>query len=225
MARSSSLTIRKKRTSPRQREFAAQVVCRLALAYPDADCALHFANPLQLLIATILSAQCTDERVNMVTPALFQRFPAAADFAGAEPEEIEVLIHSTGFFRNKAKHIQGACARIVNEFGGEVPQTLPELITLSGVARKTANVVLGVAFGKTEGVVVDTHVKRISGLLGLTRQKVPDKVEIDLVSRLPREEWIVFPHRVIAHGRAVCIARRPRCSDCNMNDICPSAFP
>ena len=225
MTRSSPLTIRKKRTSPRQREFAAQVVRRLALAYPDADCALHFANPLQLLIATILSAQCTDERVNMVTPSLFQRFPTAADFAGAEQEEVEALIHSTGLFRNKAKNIREACARIVDEFGSEVPQTFPELITLSGVARKTANVVLGVAFGKAEGVVVDTHVKRISGLLGLTRQKAPDKVEIDLASRLPREEWIVFPHRVIAHGRAVCIARRPRCSDCNMNDICPSAFP
>ncbi len=201
------------------------MVRRLALAYPDADCALHFANPLQLLIATILSAQCTDKRVNMVTPALFRRFPTAADFAGAEQAEVEALIHSTGFFRNKARNIRGACARIVHEFGGEVPQTLPELVTLPGVARKTANVVLGVAFGKAEGVVVDTHVKRIAGLLGLTRQKAPDKVEIDLVSRLPREEWIVFPHRVIAHGRTVCIARRPRCHDCNMNDICPAAFP
>ncbi len=225
MTKSFSRQIKKKRTSPRQREFAAQVLRRLALAYPAADCALHFASPLELLIATILSAQCTDERVNQVTPALFRRFPTAADFADAEQEEVETLIHSTGFFRNKAKHIRGACAQIVTEFDGEVPQTLPELVTLSGVARKTANVVLGVAFGKAEGVVVDTHVKRISRLLGLTRQATPDKVEIDLVSRLPRGEWIVFPHRIIAHGRAVCIARRPRCGECNMNDICPSAFP
>ena len=225
VANSSLKKIKKKRTSPKQREFARLVVSRLAEAYPDAECALHFANPLQLLIATILSAQCTDERVNMVTPALFKRFSEAVDFAAAEQEEVEELIHSTGFFRNKAKSIRGACGRIVNEFGGEVPRTLPELITLPGVARKTANVVLGVAFGIAEGVVVDTHVKRISGLLGLTRQEVPDKVEIDLVSRLPEEEWIMFPHRVIFHGRAVCIARRPQCSACNMNDICPSAFP
>ena len=225
MAKPTSLKIKKKRTSPKQREFAALVVERLAEAYPEAECALHHANPLQLLIATILSAQCTDARVNMVTPALFERFPTATDFARAEQEEIEHLIHSTGFFRNKAKSIRGACTQIVNEFDGEVPQSLPELITLAGVARKTANVVLGVAFGKAEGVVVDTHVKRISGLLGLSRQTVPDKVEIDLVSRLPQEEWIAFPHRVITHGRAICIARRPQCGNCNLNDICPSAFP
>lgn len=225
MAKPSTLKIKKKRTSPKQRAFAALIVERLAEAYPDAECALHHADPLQLLIATILSAQCTDARVNMVTPALFERFPTAADFARAEQEEVEQLIHSTGFFRNKAKCIRGACSQVVNEFGGEVPESLPELITLAGVARKTANVVLGVAFGKAEGIVVDTHVKRISGLLGLTRNTVPDKVEIDLVSRLPQEEWIDFPHRVIAHGRAVCIARRPKCGDCNLNDICPSAFP
>ncbi len=225
MAKSFASTIQQKRISPRQREFAAQVVRRLAAAYPDADCALHFADPLQLLIATMLSAQCTDVRVNLVTPALFRRFPTAADFAAAEQAEVEELIRSTGFFRNKAKHIRSACLRIVDEFDGEVPPTLSELVTLPGVARKTANVVLGVAFGKAEGVVVDTHVKRISRLLGLTRQTAPDKVEIDLASRLPQKEWIVFPHRVIAHGRAVCIARRPRCSRCNLNDLCPSAFP
>lgn len=224
MSRSVATGLRRKRTSRQQREFAGLVVSRLAQAYPEADCALRHENPLQLLIATILSAQCTDERVNMVTPALFRRYPGAADFAEASQEELENLIHSTGFFRNKAKNIRGACRRIVTEFDGEVPRTLVELVSLPGVARKTANVVLGVAFHKAEGVVVDTHVKRISGLLGLTRQKTPDKVEVDLVSRLPREEWIMFTHRVIAHGRAVCIARRPRCELCNMNDICPSAI-
>lgn len=216
--------IRRKRTSPRQREFAGLVVSRLRQAYPDADCALHFATPLQLLVATILSAQCTDVRVNMVTPALFARYPDARAFARADRADLEALIRSTGFYRNKARHIQLACQKIMADFAGQVPDTMEELVSLPGVARKTANVVLGVAYGKAEGVVVDTHVKRIARLLGLTRQNTPDRIEIDLVSRLPQEDWIDFSHMVILHGRAVCKARRPQCTACSMNDICPSAL-
>ncbi len=215
--------IRKKRTSPRQREFARLVVARLQESYPDAQCALHHDTPFQLLIATILSAQCTDVRVNKVTPALFARFGTPEAMADAPRPELENLIHSTGFFRNKAKNIQLASSTIVRDFAGEVPANMQDLLSLPGVARKTANVVLGVAFGIAEGVVVDTHVKRITRLLGLTRHHDPHKVEIDLVSRLPTETWIDFSHRIILHGRAVCKARRPQCTQCNLNDICPSA--
>ncbi len=215
--------VKKKRTSPRQREFARLVASRLQQAYPEAECALVHDSPFQLLVATILSAQCTDVRVNIVTPSLFARFGTPQAMARADREELEDLIRTTGFFRNKARNIQNASMAIVRDFAGEVPANMQDLLTLPGVARKTANVVLGVAFGIAEGVVVDTHVKRISHLLGLTRQRDPNKVEIDLVSRLPEEEWIDFSHRVILHGRAVCKARRPACAACSLNDICPSA--
>ena len=214
---------RKKRTSVRQRAFAAEVSDRLRQAYPDAECALHFETPFQLLAATILSAQCTDVRVNMVTPELFARMGTPEAMARANRDEIEALVRTTGFFRNKAKSLHLASRMIVAEFGGRVPDSMEQLLQLPGVARKTASVVLGVAYGKAEGVVVDTHVKRISKLLGLTRATDPVKVEIDLMSRLPEEAWIDFSHRMILHGRAVCKARRPRCGECLMEDICPSA--
>ncbi len=215
--------IKKKRSSSRQKAFARLVVSRLQEAYPDAQCALIHNSPFQLLVATILSAQCTDVRVNMVTPALFARFGTPRAMAAADRTELENLIRTTGFFRNKARHIQNASLALVRDFAGEVPANMEDLLTLPGVARKTANVVLGVAFGIADGVVVDTHVKRIAFLLGLTRQRDPAKVEIDLMSRLPEEEWIDFSHRVILHGRAVCKARRPRCAACSLNDICPAA--
>ena len=214
---------RKKRTSARQRAFAAEVSDRLRQAYPDAECALHFETPFQLLAATILSAQCTDVRVNMVTPELFARMGTPEAMARANRDEIEALVRTTGFFRNKAKSLHLASRMIVEDFGGRVPASMDQLLQLPGVARKTASVVLGVAYGRAEGVVVDTHVKRISKLLGLTRATDPAKVEIDLMSRLPEDAWIDFSHRMILHGRAVCKARRPRCGECLMEDICPSA--
>jgi len=203
------------------KRHAAQVVRRLKRAYPDAECALHFGSPLQLLVATILSAQCTDVRVNMVTPALFQMYPDAAGFAAAKPAELERAIQSTGFFRNKAKSIKGACTELVERFAGQVPQKLDVLVALPGVGRKTANVVLGTAFGIPTGVVVDTHVARLSQRLGLTRHKDPVKIERDLMALLSKREWIGFSHRMIAHGRAICLARKPNCEACPLFDICP----
>ena len=197
-----------------------EILDRLAKAYPNAECALHHRNPWELLVATILSAQCTDVRVNMVTPELFRHFPTPKAFAEASLPAIEELIKSTGFFRNKAKSISGAAKKIVNEFGGKVPQTLAELITVPGAARKTANVVLGVAFKKAEGVVVDTHVLRISNRLGLTQSDDPKKVEQDLMKIIPRDRWIAFSHEVIFHGRQVCVARKPRCVECSLETIC-----
>ena len=191
--------------------------------YSDAECALEHQEPIELLVATILSAQCTDKRVNMVTPALFARFRTTMDYAKADRQELEDMIRSTGFFRSKAKSIQGACAKIESEFGGQVPDTMEELVTLPGVGRKTANVVLGTAFGKNEGVVVDTHVTRISRRLGLTRQKDPVKIERDLMKKLPRKEWTMFSHRLIWHGRRLCKAARPRCPECRLAPLCPSA--
>lgn len=197
-----------------------EILDRLAKAYPDAECALHHRNPWELLVATILSAQCTDVRVNMVTPELFRHFPTPKAFSEASLPAIEELIKSTGFFHNKAKSISGAAKKIVNEFGGKVPQTLAELITVPGAARKTANVVLGVAFKKAEGVVVDTHVLRISNRLGFTHSDDPKKVEQDLMKILPQDRWIAFSHEVIFHGRQVCIARKPRCVECTLETIC-----
>lgn len=202
----------------------AAILARLHEAYPDATCSLNFATPLQLLIATILAAQCTDERVNAVTPALFARYQTAADLAEAHIEELEEAVRSTGFYRNKARNIQAACRMIVAEFGGEVPRTMDELLGLPGVARKTANVVLGNAFGIVEGVVVDTHVGRISRRLGLTSQQDPVRVERDLMAALPRDQWLDFTHRVIFFGRAICKAPRARCGACFLTDLCPSAF-
>ena len=191
--------------------------------FPIATCALVHKNPFQLLVSTILSAQCTDERVNKVTPALFSRFPGPSEMAGAEQEVIEELIHSTGFFRNKAKSIRLASEQIVKNFNGAVPDNMESLLTLPGVARKTANVVLGTWFRKPEGVVVDTHVKRISGLLGFTKKKDPNQIEKDLMDLLPREKWIDYSHRIILHGRKTCKARKPLCSECFLSELCPSA--
>ena len=193
---------------------------RLAAAYPKAECALRHRNAWELLVATILSAQCTDARVNLVTPELFRKFPTPAAFAAATLPAIEEEIRSTGFYHNKAKSISGAAKKVVGEFGGRVPETMAELLTLPGVARKTANVVLGVAFGKAEGVVVDTHVLRLSRRLGLTRAEEPKKVEQDLMRVIPRGRWIAFSHEMIHHGRQICVARKPRCVDCPLETLC-----
>ncbi len=200
---------------------ADEVVARLGKHYPDAHCALNHNNAFELLVATILSAQCTDERVNIVTADLFRKYRGPRDFAAAVQEELEKDVRSTGFFRNKAKSIRGAAKKIVDEFNGEVPQTMEELLILPGVARKTANVVLGNAFGITSGVVVDTHVKRLSYRLGLTTQKTPEKVEKELQKLIPEKHWVMFSHWLIFHGRQVCKARNPACENCFMNDICP----
>jgi endonuclease III len=201
---------------------AEQIYSRLEAAYPDAKCALNFSNPLQLLIATILSAQSTDRMVNTITPALFKKYKTARDFAEANTSELEQMIHSTGFFRNKAKSIQGACRLIVENYNGKVPQTMEELLELPGVARKTANVVLGVAFAKAEGVVVDTHVQRLARRLDFSRESRPDKIEDDLMKLFPREKWILLAHLLILHGRAVCQAQRPKCTECTIEDLCYS---
>jgi endonuclease-3 len=189
-------------------------------AYPKAECALDHRSPWELLVATILSAQCTDVRVNLVTPELFRRFPTPAAMAKATLPQLEALVRTTGFFHNKAKSIQGAARKLVEEFGGQVPQTLAELITLPGVARKTASVVLGVCYGKAEGVVVDTHVFRIARRLGLAKGDTPQKVEQELMRILPQSRWIGFSHQIIQHGREVCDARKPRCERCNLEQIC-----
>jgi len=199
-----------------------EIIKRLRKAYPDAHCALNHSSPFELLIATILSAQCTDERVNIVTANLFRKYRGPADFLKVAQAELEQDIHSTGFFRNKAKSIQGACRRIIDEFGGKVPQTMDEILTLSGVARKTANVVLGNAFGIASGVVVDTHVARLSQRLGLTTNENAEKIEKDLIELVPKRHWVMFPHWLITHGRQVCQARKPRCRQCVLADICPS---
>jgi endonuclease III len=195
---------------------------KLAAAYPDATCALKHQNPFQLLIATILSAQCTDERVNMVTPELFRKYPKPKDFAYANPLDIEREIRSTGFFRNKTKSIIGASKKIVEDFHGEVPKTMDELLTLPGVARKTANVVLGTGFGIAVGVVVDTHVTRLSERLDLTKHTDPKKIEQDLMRVVPQDHWIAFSHELIWHGRRVCQARKPRCIECVLEPLCYS---
>jgi endonuclease-3 len=200
---------------------AAKAVKHLAQDYPDAHCALDFKSPLQLLIATILSAQCTDKRVNVVTPALFAKYKSAADFAKAPLPALEKAIQSTGFFRNKAKSIKACCQAIMSEHKGEVPQDLDALVALPGIGRKTANVVLGTAFGIPSGVVVDTHVGRISRRLGLTSTTDAVKAEVELCGLLPKKEWIDFSHRMIWHGRAVCDARKPKCEACSMNKFCP----
>ena len=204
-----------------EKRHAAKVLRRLEKEYPDANCALNYRNPLQLLIATILSAQCTDERVNIVTKDLFRRYKTAADFAAAPLPELQKAIQSTGFFRNKAKNIKACCTQLLNQHDGQVPPALADLVELPGVGRKTANVVLGTAFGIPSGVVVDTHVSRISRRLGMTEEKDPVKVERDLIAQLPRENWIKYSHQIIFHGRRVCKARTPQCGDCSLVDICP----
>ena len=201
---------------------AAEIIKRLRKTYPDAHCALVHTNAFELLIATILSAQCTDVRVNIVTADLFRKYRGPEDFLKVSQAELEKDIHSTGFFRNKAKNIQAACKRIIEVYGGRVPQTMDELLTLGGVARKTANVVMGNAFGIASGVVVDTHVSRLSQRLGLTTQKTPEKIEHDLEQLVTKKDWVVFPHWMIHHGRQVCDARKPKCGECVLADICPS---
>lgn len=200
---------------------AAGIIKRLKKEYPDAHCALNHSNAFELLVATILSAQCTDERVNIVTANLFRKYRQPQDYLTVTPEELEQDIHSTGFYRSKTKSIQGASAKIIENFGGEIPQTMDELLTLNGVARKTANVVLGNAFGIASGVVVDTHVSRLSQRLGLTENTTPEKIEKDLAELVPKKNWIMFPHWLISHGRKICQARKPKCDECVLNDICP----
>lgn len=203
------------------KRHATQVTRRLKAAYPDAHCALEFKTPLQLLVATILSAQCTDVRVNIVTKELFKKYPDAKAFAAAKLPDLERAVQSTGFFRNKAKNIKACCSELMESHAGQVPQDLDILVKLAGVGRKTANVVLGTAFGIPSGVVVDTHVGRLSKRLGLTRHTDPVKIERDLMALLPKREWVDFSHRMIAHGRQVCVARKPRCQICPLADVCP----
>ena len=203
------------------KRHTGQVARALKREFPDVQCALGFRTPLQLLVATILSAQCTDVRVNMVTKDLFKRFPTAAHFAKVPIKTLEKAIRSTGFFRNKAKNIKACCRRLVDEYDGQVPRDMDLLVELPGVGRKTANVVLGTAYGLATGVVVDTHVARLSQRLGLTKQKDPIKIERDLMEQLPSKQWIDFAHRMIHHGRRTCAARKPLCDKCSMNGICP----
>jgi len=200
-----------------------EILKRLDQRYPNVKCALHHNSAWELLVATILSAQCTDVRVNMVTPILFQKYPTPAHFAALKPEELEPDIRSTGFFRNKSKSIVGAAKKIMNDFHGEVPHTMAELLTVPGAARKTANVVLGSWFGIADGVVVDTHVQRISHRLELTRNVDPPKIEQDLMRVIPRDKWIDFSHQIIHHGRAICIARKPKCAECPLEKLCHAA--
>jgi endonuclease-3 len=200
------------------------LIQRLAAAYPDATCSLDHRTPFELLVSTILSAQCTDERVNMVTPALFAKYRRPEEYLAVPDEELEQDIRSTGFYRNKAKSIRGAAKLLVERFGGDLPRTMEEMLALPGVARKTANVVLGTAYGLAEGIAVDTHVRRLSGRLGLTEHDDPVKIERDLMALIPRDGWISISHRLILHGRQVCHARKPDCAHCTLADLCPSAF-
>jgi endonuclease III len=202
---------------------AKEIIKRLRKQYPDSKCSLTFANPFQLLVATILSAQCTDERVNQVTPALFQRYADAESLAEARTEDVEELIKSTGFFRNKTKSLLGMSNAVLEHHGGEVPSTMDELVELPGVGRKTANVLLGNAFRKAAGIAVDTHVTRLSGRLGLSAQTDAEKIEADLMEIIPRKDWTLITHLLIDHGRAICKAPKPKCEECVLNDICPSS--
>lgn len=204
-----------------KKDRTAEIIKRLKKEFPDAHCALNHTNAFELLVATILSAQCTDVRVNIVTADLFRKYRTPQDYLKIPQEELEQDVRSTGFFRNKAKNIQAACEKIVENFGGEIPQTMEELLTLNGVARKTANVVLGNAFGIASGVVVDTHVRRLSNRLGITKQSNPEKIELDLQKLVPKSDWVMFSHWLIMHGRGDCNARKPRCAECVLEDICP----
>ncbi|MSP13990.1 MAG: endonuclease III [Chloroflexi bacterium] len=209
-------------TVPPATERLPEILHRLQTTHPDAKCALDHNNALELLVATILSAQCTDERVNLVTPALFAKYPTADAFAQADRAELEEAVRSTGFYRNKAAHIQQACRLLVDKHHGEVPADMAALLELPGVARKTANVVLGVSYGIAEGVVVDTHVKRLAQRLGFTAETDPEKIERELMELVPHENWIIFSHLLIFHGRRICQARKPDCAHCPLNDLCPS---
>jgi endonuclease III len=214
---------RGKAYKPTAPERVQDILQRLNNLYPDATCALHHKSAWELVVATILSAQSTDVGVNRVTPVIFKKYPTVQDFAALTPEQLQPDIHSTGFFRNKAKSVVGAAKKIVSDFGGQVPDQMDQLLTLPGVARKTANVVLGTWFKKNEGVVVDTHVHRISRRLELTRNDDPKKIEQDLMQIIPREKWTLFSHQIIWHGRKLCVARRPKCVDCPLDNICHAA--
>jgi endonuclease III len=216
------MTTKKKLAPGKQSDRVKKILKGLDQAYPDADCALRHSNPLELLIATILSAQCTDARVNIVTQDLFRKYSSSQDYVKVPQEELEADIRSTGFYHNKAKSIRGACAMIPEKFGGNVPDTMEELLQLPGVARKTANVVLGVAFGKAEGIVVDTHVFRVSRRLDLSDSETPENIEQDLMRIIPRNRWISFSHQMILHGRTTCVARKPHCIECCVEDVCES---
>jgi endonuclease-3 len=205
-------------------ERAPLIVKRLSAAYPDAHVALHFGNPLECLVATILSAQCTDEQVNKVTKDLFHKYRTPADYLSVPVAELAADIKPTGFFNQKTKSIRGACQRIVDAYGGSVPDTMEELITLPGVARKTANIVLGNAYGVVEGIAVDTHVRRLANRLGFSSEANPDKIERDLMRLVPKRRWFDFTYVLIDHGRTLCVARRPRCEDCPVNDVCPASL-
>jgi endonuclease-3 len=213
----------RRRTFPPAEKRIGPIIARLIERYPEARCSLDHVDPLELLVATILSAQCTDARVNQVTRTLFRTYRTANDYATADPAVFESQIRSTGFFRNKTKSVLGMAAALVERHGGKVPDTMDALLALPGVGRKTANVVLGNAFGKDEGVVVDTHVARLSGLLGLSAESDPERIETDLMALVPKPRWTLVPHLLIHHGRAVCIARRPKCGECPLTDLCPSA--
>ena len=208
------------RTAAERTERIQTILRSLDQLYPAATCALQHEDAWQLLVATILSAQCTDKRVNMVTPALFRKYPTVLDFAAVSQEELAGDIRSTGFFNNKAKSIIGAARKILSEFGGKVPETMEEMLTIPGAARKTANVVLGTAFGVPSGIVVDTHVQRIARRLDLTKQEDPGKIEKDLMRLIPEDRWILFSHQMIHHGRNLCVARKPRCAECPLNGVC-----
>ena len=213
-------SIPKPRTADERRERLRKILSTLDQMYPGATCALHHSNAWELLVATILSAQCTDKRVNEVTPGLFRKYPTMQDFASVKQEELARDIRSTGFFNNKAKSLIGAARRIIADFGREIPRDIGQLVTVPGVARKTANVVLGTAFGIPSGIVVDTHVQRIARRLDLTKQSEPAKIEKDLMKTIPKEKWILFSHQIILHGRALCIARSPRCAQCALEPLC-----
>lgn len=220
MSLGSTARVNRPKTAAERNARIAEILRRLDQMYPNATCALLHRNPWQLLVATILSAQCTDKRVNMVTPGLFAKYPSPRDFAAVKPEVLAEDIRSTGFFNNKAKSIVGAARKVVAEFGGKVPRTIEEMLTIPGAARKTANVVLGTAYGIASGIVVDTHVQRIAARLDLTKETDPVKIERDLMQIIPQERWILFSHQVILHGRALCVARNPKCAECALNDLC-----
>ena len=216
----SPTAVKRPKTAAERQRRVGEILRGLDKMYPGATCALLHHNPWELLVATILSAQCTDKRVNQVTPGLFAKYPTPEDFAAVRPEVLAQDIRSTGFFNNKAKSIVGAAKRVVGDFGGQVPRTIEELLTIPGAARKTANVVLGTAYGIASGIVVDTHVQRIARRLDLTRQGDPVKIEQDLMKIIPRDKWILFSHQIILHGRALCVARNPKCAECALNPVC-----